>query len=470
MILDAKEAAAQAFERALKDGVTLLPSALRQLLDALQTDAEHQPDLNEMADGLRIEFPYVEALQRGYADNDELHEVWVHAIRELLNRIRNWKQDDQKNSVEVLRALVTAAFVLDVQLKGLTQVATAIVTEPVRTGLKTLLLQYTFREIAPGRRYQKAHDDARENARTGRFEKILPRFHHFFFRGGGDISSAIRLLYESSPSTLAQVIEEKDDINFSGVVQDALGPQALRFALGVQNVGFKFACIATFCHENREVIPTGFDAPLGELLHQISQSSDAVWDSWMKAFFKHPGSYLPLEKALAQQLHTMDERHWVSLLNAPSLRYARKSAAPFTQLMLDFRAVAGDDGLERMCHLAYEIWNKWDYRDKDTQSVMFSPEPCALDFLVAGYYACQTPETLKSEESHLQQAINSIEEQWFESASSLTDQRNRLLSRIRLVRHGIAFKNGCQEALPPETVTEPHPYFEARFPYSFIGS
>lgn len=468
MIMDAKEAAARGFERALQAGDALLPSALKQVLGALHAGESYELDLNKMADGIRIELPYVEALHRGYAKNEELHEAWVTAVRGILNCIKYWGQDGHSNHLEALRALVTAAFVLDIQLEGLTQVASSIVTEQVRAGLEQLVSQYVFRPMFNDGRYRLAHEDARNFAHENKFEYLLPRFHHLFFGPGGDISAIVILLFSSFPEILARAIEVHDDINFSGVVNDVLDQKALRFSLDVHNIGFKFACVATFSRENRNKAPGGSDVLLSAILQQVAEHSEESWRSWAKAFFQYPGGYPLLEEALALALAAMSEQHWSVILKAPALSRAPKSDRPFAQLVLNFRKAAGEERFIQMCRLAFDIWQEWDYRDEDSQSHMYSAQTCAYDFPVSAYYACQETESLTSEVNRLQQSIDSIEEQWFDSSMHLTDQRSRLLSRLRLVRHGLALQNGCLDALPPEFTSEPHPYFAARFPYSAL--
>ncbi|MBB5392777.1 MULTISPECIES: hypothetical protein [unclassified Herbaspirillum] len=469
MSLEAESAAIHGFQCALEHGEITPLIAPAQVLDALKEDLSFTPDLNSMGDELRVEVPYPEALQRGYAPNKSIHQAWVGAVRGILNQIKSWGADGNSHSNEGLRTLVTAAYVLDVQGRGLAHVATAIVTEVVRSGLETLLSEFMFRPFLDDKRHREAHDDARDYAQQSRYEMLLPRFHHLFFGPGGDISAIVTLLHASFPDTLARVIETKNDINLSGVVNYILREKALRFAVDVQNNGFKFACLASFVHEHRQQIPAGWDAPLGEILHQVADNSKKDWESWMRAFLRYPGGYSLIENALALELSSMDESQWLAFLRAPMLSHFGKCAAPFAQMMIDFRAAGGDESLAKMSRLAYQIWNEWNYRDSEHQSHLFSPAACAFDFPVAVYYACQTKEFLDIEENRLQQAINSVEEQWFDSSSALTDERYRLMSRLRLVRHGLALQNGCPDALPPLIEPESHPYFRARHPYSSVN-
>lgn len=455
-----------AFQAGTGEGEEFAPTALKQVLNVLKEDLMHEPDLNSLATGIRTELEYIESLHRGCNLDERYCLKWEAAIRWTLRQIKEWGQEGHSKNQEVLRALVTAAYTLDIEGLGLERVASFVVTKQVRTGLARLLAEFMFRPFMTDRHQREAHDDVRDLAAAARYDRILPRYHHLFFGPGGDFSSCVILLYATFPDTLAKAIELKDDINFSALVNAVLKEKALRYALDVSNVGFKFACVAPFLHANRDIIPDGHDAPLGALLLQISQSSDQNWNGWMQAFFKYPGAYHVLEEALASELPKLEEHHWLAFLKAPSLGYSYQRAASFANLILFFGKAAGDEPFARMCKLAHQVWDEWDYREQDSQSFMFSPRACAFDFPVALHYANHTDESLLAEELRLKQAIDSIEQQWFNSASALIDERYRLMSRLRLVLHGRALKDGSREALPPKIEQEAHHYYRARYMYS----
>jgi hypothetical protein len=461
-----QDIAIAAFQASTNKGEEFAPTALKQLLKVLKQDCMYETDLNSLATEIRIEIEYIESLHNGHNTDERYCLKWEGAIRWTLRQIKEWGREDGPKHIEALRALVTSAYVLDVEGFGLARVASFIVTEQVRAGLAQLLADHMFRPLMNDRTSREAHDEVRDLAAAARYDRILPRYHHLFFGPGGDFSACVILLHATFPETLAETLELKDDINFSALVNEVLREKALRYALEVSNIGFKFACVAPFLHANRDTIPSGYDAPLGALLLQVARSSDQNWERWMQAFFKYPGAYDVLEKALASELPALEERHWLAFLRAPLLGYSYQRAASFANLIMHFGRAAGDEPFARMCKLAYQVWDEWNYRERDPQSFMFSPRACAFDFPVAVHYANHTDESLSVEELRLKQAIDSIEQQWFDSASALLDERYRLMSRLRLVLHGRALKNGSTEALPPKIEQEAHHYYRARYMYS----
>lgn len=85
------------------------------------------------------------------------------------------------------------------------------------------------------------------------------------------------------------------------------------------------------------------------------------------------------------------------------------------------------------------------------------------------YYASLQIHDRLAEESKLQEAIETVEQEWFNSATELVTERNRLKSRLRLVQHGIALANGSDQALPPPIQPDADLYVQARYHYRDIN-
>lgn len=456
------------FQAAISAGEEYPLVALESVLSELKEDFTSTPDLNALAGSIRSTIQALPPHNPDDQHSESAQKQWEDAVRWNLLKIREWGAERQSQNIEALRAIVTAAFTLDRDKVGLRHVATSVVTERVSEGLAQLLSQHMFVPFLADEHLRQAHDELFDLAISGAYNRILSRYHHLFYGPGGDFYACATLLHATYPKKLANIISQKNDINFSGLVNAVLGKNALSFSTQVSNNGFKFACVASFSHENREAIPDGYDAPLGQILKQVAESSSDDWRGWMSAFIGHPGSYPVLEKELASVLPELNVEHWDIVLKALDLDYSQRGAAPFANLMIRFGRIAGDPSFEKMCQMAYQIWDTWDYRDSYSQSFMFSPRACSLDFPVAIAYAGQPAEYLATEEARLINAIDSLENQWFDSASALLDERYRLMSRLRLLRHGVELKNGSKNALPPKIEQEGHPYYRARYAFSPI--
>lgn len=454
------------FQAAIGVGEEYPLGALESVLSELKEDFTVTPDLNALARNIRSTIHILPPHHPDDQHSESAHKQWEDAVRWTLPKIREWGAKNQSQNTETLRSIVTAAFTLDLDKVGLRHIAASVVTERVSDGLSQLLSEHMFVPFMKDERQQQAHDEIFSRAIAGDYKRILPRYHHLFYGPGGDFYACVTLLHATYPAKLASIIERKNDINFCGLVNAALGKRALRFATEVSNNAFKFACLAPFLHENRVEIPDGYDAPLGQILKQVAESSSDDWNGWMRAFIGHPGGYLVLETALASVLPELGVEHWDIFLKALDLDYSQRGAAPFANLMIRFGRTAGDQPFGKMCHMAYQIWDKWDYRDSDSQSFMFAPRACSLDFPVAMAYAGQSAEYLASEEARLIEAIDSLENQWFDSSSALLDERYRLMSRLRLLRHGVEIKNGSKNALPQKIEQDGHPYYQARYAFS----
>jgi hypothetical protein len=65
------------------------------------------------------------------------------------------------------------------------------------------------------------------------------------------------------------------------------------------------------------------------------------------------------------------------------------------------------------------------------------------------YYAHLAAMELASNEAKLADQVHNIEQRWFSSELEVCTERNRLASRLRLVRHGQAIAGGSEQAMPP---------------------
>jgi hypothetical protein len=85
----------------------------------------------------------------------------------------------------------------------------------------------------------------------------------------------------------------------------------------------------------------------------------------------------------------------------------------------------------------------------EDQAYLFAPAACAFDYPVATYYS-KIPSHERDEiEAALALSVETIDQQWFNSSTDLITERNRLLSRLRLVVHGRVLAGGRANLLLP---------------------
>lgn len=118
-----------------------------------------------------------------------------------------------------------------------------------------------------------------------------------------------------------------------------------------------------------------------------------------------------------------------------------------------------------MWSIAFRRWDEWNYAKGEKQAHMLAPAACALDYPVSMYYSHLSAQELNSEEARLTQAVDEVEQQWFDSASDLITERNRLLSRLRLVLQARAIAAGSAKPLPPPIQPDEDLYARVRYHY-----
>jgi hypothetical protein len=133
-------------------------------------------------------------------------------------------------------------------------------------------------------------------------------------------------------------------------------------------------------------------------------------------------------------------------------------------IMSAFAQAAASSASESMWTICFERWNHWDYGRCEDHPYLFSPAATAFDYPVAMYYSKIPSHERDDLERSLALSIETIEQRWFRSSTELITERNRLLSRLRLVTHGRRLASGNAEALPPR-IQQPDAYTSIRYSY-----
>ncbi|MGN5353156.1 hypothetical protein ACQ4P5_13905 [Ralstonia sp. L16] len=144
---------------------------------------------------------------------------------------------------------------------------------------------------------------------------------------------------------------------------------------------------------------------------------------------------------------------WSAYVDAVELWTHAPTAVPVAKILVPFFDAVGEEKSADMWRLAFERWDRWDYGSREKGQHLLAPSACSFDFPVAMHYAFLPVAEVQAEEARLQEAISTVEQNWFTDLSELASYRNRLSSRLRLVQHGLAIRNSPQtgvDPLPPQ--------------------
>ncbi|WP_415301789.1 hypothetical protein [Alcaligenes sp. SJTW-7] len=455
------------FQAALNSGSSTAPVGLSQFLAKLSSDSLPQTfDAETVGHNTGDEFPFLRnMITLGTSPDAAASAAWEAAVRWVLNALRNW-DPNEANSLNKLCALLAALAALDAGFTGFSCVATQLDSSRLKEGLRQLLERTSVDAGLNELRFPELRQEIESCVSSRNLERLWQVLRHIHFFPTSDVCVAVVFMYNADPAVLAGIIERRNDVLFSLMICSALGDQALVLAPRVDNLFFKFVSIENFRQEHTTSSPVSSQNTLQVLLHQVAQTSAADWTAWMQALFKYPGNFSSLEAALSAVLQQLSLDHWTAFFKALSLGYSHRAAVPVAAILIPCSGSAS----EGMWSAAYQVWLEWNYGQCDSGSVMFAPVACALDFPVSMYYASLPSNIRLTEESSLLSAIETLEQQWFDSATALITERNRLKSRLRLVQHGMTLANGGTPTLPPPIQPEADLYSRIRYHYHDINS
>lgn len=459
------------FQAALTPGASVAPVALSQLLVQFNMESDSQAfDAEPIGHNIADEFPFLRyMLASGISPDAASSEAWEAAVRWLLSALRNWETTEE-NSFNKLRALLSAVTALDVKLSGLSSISAQIASGRLNAGLGRLI---ESTDVEPGfseRRFPEFRQQLGSFAKSGNFERLWQMLPHTNVFPAPDFWAAVTLMYNADPTELATIIERRNDILFSLMICTVLETQAIVLANRVDNLVFKFVSVANFW-QDRSVAPAeNSQSILQGLLLQVAETSVANWAAWMQALFKVPGNNSTLDKALASVLQLLSKEHWVAFFNALSLDYSHRAAAPVANILVPLANSSNFEGKMVMCSSAYQVWSEWNYGKHESSHAMFAPAACALDFPVSMYFSSLANDERFAEERTLLEAIDTVEQQSFNSLTELVTERNRLKSCLRLVQHGTALANGSDQALPASIEPDADAYANTRYHYYEVNT
>ncbi|SPA56691.1 hypothetical protein [Cupriavidus taiwanensis] len=434
----------QVFLRGNEDGPSRLPGAVAQMLARLSEGAVVISSAELEALGWAVADECLGEPQNIASANLQLEE----AIRGLLRALGSWKRH-YAGSLSELNVLLTAVNALDMRSTGLKSVASSFANSALEDGLAALL---DGLDVGPMRGLDRHLPNVREELKTEALKGSYKRLHqiasHLMPEPPPGGWAAIILLWKLDPDKLALVLSKKDDVFFSLFVRLVLREDTADLALRTSLLTFKFIAVDQLEGEYRGGRDSNELRPVLErLLAQVAQTKD--WSAWMKELFASPDEKSLLNQVLPLVLARLDEPHWQAVVDAVHLRGMKRSARAVAEVMATFSNEVAAIKANKLWAMFFDRWNEWDYGRGEEYSHLFAPAVCAFDYPVTRYYSQMAAGALAAEEAALATAVEGIERQWFASFTDLVTERNRLLSRLRLVRHGRELSKGASELLPP---------------------
>lgn len=442
------------FLRAVEPGISTEPAAARALLGQPVAQDVHDDEadaLERMEYQLADEIPFRDALLFHSKDPnpDELTR-WEAAVRWVLRALKDWvpQAEDALPRLQVLLAVL--GLLDDVAGTGSDAVIAYLPADKLKPALVELV------KVVGADDSQDANSrsaQARRELRAAVQQNKLKRLEHLTRHAPPIVLShnwvAIQLLWKLAPQELARIIRERNDPVVAMGVCEVLRDDAAPFALQVDNVAFKFLSVpyALNAHSGN-VTGTDWRAVLRQMTIQVAQTPQ--WKAWLEALHKYSSGMTLLDEALADALPQLEQERWQEFVDAIPLDIYRGAALPYFEILRRFAAGVGAAGAKPMWELAFRRWDAWNYGKGEERDFMADPAPCALDYPVCMYYSQQPAQTLADLEHELATAVENIEQlEWFPSESAVITERNRLLSRLRLVRHARATTGASVHTLPP---------------------
>lgn len=437
------------FSQSTLEGPVRQPLAVTSVLTLLQTAGNEGSgiDVGALEAALDDEFPFRnELVYRGRLLGASELEQWTCAVRWLYQQLIN---TDVSRSMALSQAQVvfTSLGALDVGTTGLEVLAEKL--KDSRSSAYAIGLIRSFEHRLPNdvdAALKNWMEKLLNDVEQGKFDGLTHALSIIRTNVGSDQHVAIQLLRLLQPDELSKMLSAKNSLIFSLVVCQVLGGVAPVFALDVENVVFKFVS-TPYLHEASSKGNVNSREILTKILVQVSKTPH--WHAWLSAFHRYPHFRSVESHALAVALSQLKASHWADFIDVVDLSTSPHLAESIAEILTQFTELAGADNSQNMWELAFQRWNHWDYGRHDESASLPSPRPCSFDFPVSMYYSHLSAEQLKEEEAKLVDRIQNIEQEWFSSEIEIHTQRNRLASRLRLVRHGQSIASGDLHALPP---------------------
>ncbi len=463
----APQQARDTFLQAMEAGPSREPNVLSAVLDKLEEwDDDWSLDVAELEKGLDAEFPWFnQFVFQSLRPQPEQAEGWAHAVRWLMQSLLAAHISTKCNARRV-HVLLTALGVLDVGFEGLNAVSDQLAGTHVPTSIVSMLKMIAVLPEGVDARSKEWLRELQGDVKAGKFRSLQHAQGRLQPRYQSNIWTMVFLLWKLEPTELAGLIQSRESILLNVVVCTVLDANAPMFALQVDSITFKFISLA-WLERNERVCPDNDAARvLEQLLLQAALTPH--WKAWLEATYEYPDPESGRSRVLAEALTHLAAPQWKDFVLALAPSKSPSSAAAVADILMHVARKLGHAELQPLWLAAFERWDAWDYGRGDRHFYLSSPQACAFDFPVVMYYARMPAAERHALERELQDAILFIEQRWFSDASELLTERNRLASRLRLIRHGSAVADGGGDSLPPPVQPDSE-YAEVRYRYHDVN-
>ncbi|WP_423382121.1 hypothetical protein [Burkholderia sp. LMG 32019] len=457
--------AREVFAAACGAGPSKLPTGTAQFIEKLDNCGERDTDtLESLGQQLATQFPFLRHRSLTGAQNDETtRATWEAAVRAVLERLCGWSPTHLL-AFDELETLLYTIDALGLDSADVLYVAARLGNDELAGGLYHFICGAEVNSFLPGHdRIPNAEQEIKTAAAQGNFLKISHILPHIMPEPRAALWSAVRLLWRLDPAKLAEAVTIKDSVFLALLVRFTLQDEFPTLALLVPIMWLKYASVDDIESAHRRVSTAHNWADLlRQLLLQVADT--AAWSGWMDALLRAPYSGSLMCVALPKVLASLQRPHWKAFVSAVHLSFSKRSADPMAGIMAAFALEVGDAAASSLWSMCFDRWNDWNYGKSEQQAYLFAPAACAFDYPVAMYYSRMPSHERDELEAALALAVDTIEQQWFSSATDLITERNRLLCRLRLVVHGRMLASEEADLLPPE-IQPPDSYTSVRYSY-----
>ena len=455
------------FLRAAQPGPLREPAAVAAVLARLHVHGDNILfDGGELDEALDAEFPCRDQLVfKSRQPKPDESEAWTQAIRWLMQSLLSADMEAVGSELRV-QVLLSALGALDVRHEGLSAVSDRLAGTHVPTSIISILERFELVPEGSDARSTEWLQELPGKVAAGDFKMLRYAQQVLKPKYRSDIWAVVFLLWKLKPEELVRIINSRESIIFAITVCAVLDANAPLFALQVESVMFKFVSrswLGRATGTDLEVNQLDF---LEQLLLQVAKTP--YWKGWLHATYEHLQAGSVESSALAEVLVNLEERQWRDFIFATALSTLRGSAEALADILMHVSDKLGSVKTESIWSDAFERWDAWDYGKGEEHFYLSSPQVCAFDFPVAMYYAQMPSAERNVLERALENAIALVEQQWFSNESELCSERNRLVSRLRLVRHGRVLASGGKPTLPPHVQPDSE-YDEVRYRYHDVN-
>lgn len=465
---DALLLARDAFLHAARPGPSRVPAAVSAVLTNLETEANGgNVDVGELENALDAEFPWRNQLvfQSRQLKQEEF-EAWIQVIRWLLQTLLATDVSAKGSTLRV-QVLLAALGALDIGNEGLSAVSDHLAGSCVLESIVSMLQALEKIPKDLDARSEKRLRELQSEVDAGNFKMLQNVRRTFQPLYRSDVSAFVFLLWKLEPIALARLINSRSSVVFDLLVCGVLDADAPLFSLQVESVAFKFVSLSWLDRMERNCPDVDAFDIRKQMLLQIAKTPH--WKGWLQATYEHPSVGSSHSRSLAEALAQLAEPHWNDFIFALSLSTSQGSSEAVADILKHVADKLGSAKVRPIWSVAFQRWNAWDYGRSDDRFHLGSPQVCAFDFPVAMYYSHVPTVERDALERELQEAILHIEQRWFSSGSALSSERNRLASRLRLVRHGSALAAGNADTLPGPVQPDSE-YVKVRYRYHDVNA